>query len=91
MPAEPSKVRAKILVLHGADDPFVPPEEVNAFEKEMKNAKADWELVAYGNAVHSFTNRAAGNDNSKGAAFHEQADRRSFLAMKNFFDEVFKK
>jgi dienelactone hydrolase len=90
-PAEPGTVKAKILVLHGSDDPFVPPEEVDAFIKEMKHAKTDWELVAYGNTVHSFTNRSAGTDNSKGAAFNEQADRRSFLAMKNFFDEVFKK
>jgi dienelactone hydrolase len=91
MKAEPGKVRAKILVLHGADDPYVPPEEVDAFEKEMKAAKANWELVMYGGTVHSFTQRSAGTDNSKGAAYNEQADRRSFLAMKNFFDEVFGK
>jgi dienelactone hydrolase len=89
MRAEPGKVRAKILVLHGADDPFVAPEEVAAFEKEMKAAKASWQLVMYGGAVHSFTQRNAGSDNSKGVAYNEQADRRSFQAMKNFFDEVF--
>jgi dienelactone hydrolase len=91
MPAQPGQVRGKILALHGADDPFVPPAEVANFEKEMQNAKCNWELVAYGNAVHSFTNKAAGTDNSKGAAYNEQADRRSFQAMKDFFHELFGK
>jgi dienelactone hydrolase len=89
MPAQPDAVHAKILALHGADDPFVPPAEVGNFEKEMKPAHCNWELVAYGNAVHSFTNKAAGTDNSKGAAYNEQADRRSYLAMQNFFREIF--
>jgi len=91
LPAETGKVKGKILALHGADDPFVPPAEVANFEKEMKSAKCNWELVSYGNAVHSFTNRAAGTDNSKGAAFNEQANERSMAAMKNFFREVFGK
>lgn len=89
LPAQAGTVKAKILALHGADDPFVPPAEVANFEKEMKSAKCNWELVAYGNAVHSFTNKAAGVDNSKGAAFNEQANQRSMTAMKNFFREVF--
>jgi dienelactone hydrolase len=50
----------------------------------------DWQLIAYGGAVHSFTEREAGNDNSKGAAYNERADRRSWEAMKQFFAEVFK-
>ncbi len=91
LPAEAGKVKGKILALHGADDPFVPPVEVANFEKEMKAAKCNWELVSYGNAVHSFTNKAAGSDNSKGAAFNEQANERSMAAMKNFWREVFGK
>lgn len=91
LPAESGKVKGKILVLHGADDPFVPPNEVTNFEKEMKAAGCDWELVSYGNTVHSFTNKAAGTDNSKGAAFNEQANTRSTVAMKTFFREVFRK
>jgi dienelactone hydrolase len=55
----------------------------------MQGAGCDWQLVAYGNSVHSFTNPAAGNDNSRGAAYNELADRRSWEAMKNFFWEVF--
>ena len=87
-PAEAGKVKAKGLALHGADDPHVPPAEVAAFEKEMRDADADWQLVAYGGAVHSFTDWNAGNDNSKGAAYNEKADKRSWEAMKAFFAET---
>lgn len=89
-PGDAKNIKAKVLALHGADDPFVPPEEVLAFEKEMREAKVDWQLVSYGGSVHSFTNPAAGTDNSKGAAYNEAANRRSWLAMKNFFEETFK-
>ena len=91
MQAEAGGVKAKVLVLHGAVDPYVPAEQVAAFEKEMTAAKADWQLVSYGGAVHSFTHREAGNDPSKGAAFDEAADRRSWEAMKAFFAEIFAK
>ena len=70
------------------DDPFVPAEEVLAFEKEMRDAKVDWQLTAYGGAVHSFTDKNAGNDNSKGSAYNAAADARSWRAMTVFFDEV---
>lgn len=90
MPASADTLKAKILVLHGADDPGVPMEQVQALWKEMQEAKADWQLVAYGNAVHSFTNPAAGNDPSRGNAYDEKADKRSWIAMKNFFDEIFR-
>ena len=88
--APPGKpLKAKVLALHGADDPFVPPDEVKAFEDEMRKASVDWQLVAYGNSVHSFTDWGAGNDNSKGAAYNEKADKRSWEAMKQFFGEIF--
>jgi dienelactone hydrolase len=89
-PADAKNIKAKVLVLHGADDPFVPAKEVAAFEDEMRQGGVDWQLIAYGGAVHSFTEREAGNDNSKGAAYNERADRRSWEAMKQFFAEVFK-
>lgn len=82
--------KAKVLVLHGALDPFAPAEQVAAFEKEFIAAKADWQMVLYGGAVHSFTQREAGNDNSKGAAYNESADRRSWVAALAFFSELFK-
>ena len=81
-------IKTKVLACHGADDPFVPPDEVLGFEKEMRDAKVDWQLVSYGNAVHSFTDKSAGNDNSTGAAYNEKADVRSWREMKLFLDEV---
>lgn len=82
-------ISAKILVLHGADDPGVPPAEVAAFQDEMRAAQSDWQLIAYGDAVHSFSNPAAGNDKSKGNAYNEKADQRSAQAMKQFLLEIF--
>lgn len=81
-------VKAKVLVLHGADDPFVPEKEVLAFQNEMKAAKADWQMIYYANAVHSFTNKKAGNDNSKGAAYNELADKRSNEHFLQFLKEI---
>lgn len=89
-PDDAKNIKCKVLALHGADDPFVPPAEVDAFEKEMRDAKVDWQLVSYGGSVHAFTNPAAGNDNSKGAAYNEATNKRSWVAMKNFFEEAFK-
>ena len=91
MAAKKGGIPAKVLVLHGAVDPYVPADQVAAFEMEMNEAAADWHLVAYGSAVHAFTQRGAGDDPSKGAAYHEAADRRSWIAMKAFFDEIFAK
>ncbi|MDO7742378.1 MAG: dienelactone hydrolase family protein, partial [Pedobacter sp.] len=81
-------IQPKVLVLHGADDPFEPTAEILAFQQEMRNAKADWQMVYYANAVHSFTEPEAGNDNSKGAAYNELAAKRSWKHMLMFLDEV---
>ncbi len=89
-PLDAKNITAKVLVLHGADDPFVKADEVAAFQDEMRNGGVDWQFISYSNAVHSFTNKAAGTDNSKGAAYNEKADRRSWEAMKTFFAEIFK-
>ncbi len=86
-PADAKNIKGKVLALHGGDDPHVPPEQVLAFEKEMREAHVDWQLIAYGGAVHAFTVKGAGNDPSKGAAYDERADRRSWEAMKQFFAE----
>ena len=83
-------ISPKILVLHGADDFFVPETEIKAFQDEMKTAKADWQMVYYANSVHAFTHKDAGNDNSKGAAYNEKAAKRSWIAMQEFFKEIFK-
>lgn len=88
-PEDAKNIKAKVLALHGADDPYVKAEEVAAFQEEMTNARVDWYFVSYGNAVHSFTNPDAGTDPKKGAAYNEKADKRSWKAMKSFFKEIF--
>ncbi|TDP02075.1 dienelactone hydrolase family protein [Flavobacterium sp. 245] len=84
-------ITAKVLVCHGADDPFVSKEEVAAFQQEMRDSKADWQMIYYADAVHSFTNPEAGSDNSKGAAYNPVAAKRAFEHLKLFLDEVLKK
>ena len=88
-PADAKNIRGKVLVMHGADDPHVPPAEVAAFQEEMRAAKVNWEFIAYSGAVHSFTNPQAGNDPAKGAAYNEQADRRSWQRLTAFLRELF--
>jgi len=89
-PSDAKNIKGKVLVLHGADDPAVPPDQVIAFQDELRKAGVDWQMVSYGGAVHSFTNPEAGNDPSRGAAYNEKADKRSWEAMKTFFGEIFK-
>jgi dienelactone hydrolase len=88
-PEDAKNIKGKVLVLHGAVDPHVPPTQVAAFVEEMENAKIDYQIVAYGGAVHSFTEPAAGNDPSDGSAYDAAADRRSWQAMHDFFSEIF--
>jgi dienelactone hydrolase len=88
-PADAKNIKEPVLVLHGADDPFVKPDEVAAFKKEMDDAKVKYTFIAYPGAVHSFTRPDAGNDNSKGAAYNEEADKKSWEEMKKFFDRIF--
>ena len=90
-PETASQIKAKVLVLHGADDPFVPAKDITAFMEEMRAGKVDWSMVSYGNAVHSFTEVEAGNDNSRGAAYNAEADKRSWEAMQDFLAEIFRK
>ncbi len=89
-PNDAKNIKAKVAVLAGADDPTVKPEHVVAFEDEMNKASVDWYMVSYGHAVHGFTNPENGSDNAKGAAYNEIADKRSWQAMKDFFEEIFK-
>ncbi|MBT4161392.1 MAG: dienelactone hydrolase family protein [Gammaproteobacteria bacterium] len=81
-------VTARILCLHGQDDPMVPPEQVLDFENEMTAAGADWQMHAYGGTMHAFTNPSA-NDPAFGAVYNPVADRRSTQAIENFWAEVF--
>jgi len=89
-PNDGKNIKCKVLICHGADDPFSSPQDIAALENEMRNGGVDWQLIKYGGAVHSFTQPMAGNDNSKGAAYNEKADKRSWEEMKRFFAEIFK-
>jgi dienelactone hydrolase len=88
-PADGKNIKARILLCHGADDPFVPKAEIEAMQAEFNAAMVDWQMISYSGAVHSFTQPMAGNDNSKGAAYNELADKRSWVAMRAFFEELF--
>lgn len=87
-PLPQEKVKAKILALHGYNDPMVTPEQVAGFEKEMTAAQVDWQIHIYGNTMHAFTNPIA-NDKDFGTVYNEVAAKRSWIAMQNFFAEVF--
>ncbi|HYX32916.1 MAG TPA: dienelactone hydrolase family protein [Oligoflexus sp.] len=86
-PDDGAQIQAKVLVLHGADDPTVSATNLAAFENEMRMHKVDWQLVKYGGTVHSFTDKSAGSDPSTGSAYNPVTDRRSFEAFKNFSAE----
>ncbi len=88
-PEDGRNIRCRVLALHGADDPFVAAADLAAFEKEMKDNGVDYKLVQYPGAVHAFTQKAAGNDPSKGAAYLESADKASWEEMKAFFAQIF--
>ena len=86
--AQDNSIKAKVLVLHGHDDPMGPVEQVIAFEQEMTKAGADWQLHTFGNTMHAFTNPVANNPDF-GTVYQPDADRRSWLAMENFLTEIF--
>jgi dienelactone hydrolase len=87
-PEATAKPKASILVCHGAADPHVPTDSVEAFQKEMHACGADWQLNMYGGAVHAFTNPDSGDDPSTGAAYDPVAARRAWEDMKRFLEEV---
>ena len=85
-PAAAGRVKAKILVCHGAIDPHVPMAQVNAFVEEMNGAGADWQLVIYGGAMHGFTHETG--PSLPGVAYNAAADARSAAAMREFLGEI---
>ena len=86
-PEDGANIQAKILALHGADDPLVPKADRDAFEAEMKAAGTDWQLVAFGGAVHSFTDPGANRPNT--SLYDEKVAKRAYGMMHNFFSEIF--
>lgn len=92
-PAQPGAVKAKILVLTGADDSFVPAEQVEQFEKEMDAAKADYKVIVYPGAKHSFTSPEAdkyGQEFNLPLAYNKAADEASWQEMQDFFQQILK-
>jgi len=83
----PATLDTRLLVLHGDDDPLVPPGQIANFKAEMNAKQVDWQLHAYSHTVHAFT-RPAANDLAFGTVYNATADRRSWQAMLNFFEEV---
>ncbi len=88
-PSDGKKIQSKLLILHGAKDPFVSKSDIEAFRKELDDSNVDYQLVLYSGAVHAFTNPEAGIDPSKGAAYNPVADKRSWNAMLAFLSELF--
>lgn len=89
LPAEENAVKAKLLICTGGADPAVPPEQLEAFGKEMTDAHADWQMNIYHDAKHAFTNPKADSYNLPIIAYNKEADQRSWTAMKSFFTELF--
>ena len=83
------RVRAKLLICHGADDPFVPPPQVEAFHAEMQAQGVDYQFITYSGTQHGFTNADLIGLNMPGIVYSESADRRSWAALREFLREVF--
>ncbi len=92
-PAQKDAVKAKVLVLHGADDPFIPKQQVVEFKSEMERAEVDYKFIAYPNVKHSFTNPQADEYSQKfnlpALQYDKNADKDSWSRMNQFFDEIF--
>lgn len=83
-------IKGKVLVMNGGDDYFVSPESIQTFQKEMRDAKVDWQFVSYGGALHCFAEPDA-HGQVKGCEYNERAAKRSFAQMRSFFADVFTK
>lgn len=90
-PADAKNIQGRVLILHGADDPFVSPNEVNTFKQEMTQAKVKFDFISYPGAVHAFAVPAAGNNVKSGAAYDSKADKESWLTFQKFLKEIFSK
>ncbi len=88
-PAPVGAITARVLVCHGALDPHVPMTQVNTFVDEMNRARADWQLIVYGSAMHGFTHEGATAEKTPGVAYNALADTRSAAAIEAFLAEAF--
>jgi dienelactone hydrolase len=88
-PADGKNIKAKVIALQGADDPYVKPADIAAFQNEMRTSNVDWEMALYGGAVHSFTDASAGSDAKTGQAYNATADKRSFEVFTDLVSDLF--
>lgn len=84
-------IKAKVLALCGADDPYEKPEDMKAFEQQLRDNNVDYAVINYGHAVHAFTDPGVDALHQDGAKYNEHADKRSWQAMKDFLAEIFGK
>jgi dienelactone hydrolase len=89
LPEDAGRIRAKVLVCHGAEDPLVPKEAIDAFMAELRRDKVDWQFTYHGNAVHSFTNPESDARGVPGLGYNKNAEERSWAAMRHLFNEAF--
>jgi dienelactone hydrolase len=87
-PDETRNIKGRVLICAGADDPMVPPDQVDAFEALLRSAKVDYQINIYGGAVHGFTNPGADARNIPGIKYDQKADKRSWDAMTAWFAET---
>jgi len=90
-PADGKNIKAKVIALQGADDPYVKPADIAAFQNEMRTNNVDWQMTVYVGAVHAFTDVSVGSDPKTGAAYNEKADKRSFEVFTDLVADLFPK
>lgn len=88
-PEQQPKIAAKLLICHGAADAFVPAPQIAAFQEALEQSGADWQMIYFGNARHSFTNPGADKRGIDGLRYNKLADMRSWRYLQDFFDEIF--
>jgi dienelactone hydrolase len=87
-PEDASRIKARFLICHGANDGFIPAAAIQAFQEGLNKAGSDWQMIFFSGAVHSFTNPDADKVGIKGIAYNKQADERSWMYMQQFLKEI---
>jgi dienelactone hydrolase len=89
LPEDAGKIRARVLICHGAEDPLVKREVIDAVMEEFRRDKVDWQFIYYGNTVHSFTNRTRNDGSNPALVYSPTVAARSWAAMQHLFAEAF--
>jgi dienelactone hydrolase len=89
LPEDAGKIRARVLICHGAEDPLVKQEVLDAVMAEFRRDRTDWQVTFYGNTVHSFTNRTRNDGSNPALAYNAHVAARSWAAMRQLFEEAF--